>query len=114
MPTIKNKTTFIAKAALSVMALVPFLIVISLLTHSNSPPSALQVPTADTPTLTEFGDFRCPHCANFAFTVMPTIQKDFIDRGILNFEYRHYPFLSKESTLETGPESPGWVGGFGQ
>ena len=54
---------------------------------------------AQIPVLTEFGDFQCPHCANFAFTILPEIQQQFIDTGLIRFEYRHYPFLGEASTL---------------
>ena len=51
------------------------------------------------PILTEFGDFQCPYCARFAVSVMPKIRKDLIKPGLVQFEYRHYPFLGSESYM---------------
>ncbi len=49
------------------------------------------------PLLTEFGDFQCPYCAHFALAVMPALREEFINTELINFEYRHYPFLGEES-----------------
>ena len=49
------------------------------------------------PTLTEFGDFQCPHCAAFALSAMPEIRREFIGTRLIEFEYRHYPFLGPAS-----------------
>ena len=49
------------------------------------------------PLLTEFGDFQCPYCANFALIILPALERDLIGPGTVQFEYRHYPFLGPES-----------------
>ena len=51
------------------------------------------------PVFTEFGDFQCPHCANFAFRLLPKIKEELVNNGELAFEYRHYPFLGNDSVL---------------
>ncbi len=56
-----------------------------------------QVHSGEPPLLTEFGDFQCPHCANFALTILPALEHDLIEPGTIRFEYRHYPFLGQES-----------------
>ena len=47
--------------------------------------------------LTEFGDFQCSHCAKFALNILPALERDLIEPGTVQFEYRHYPFLGPES-----------------
>ena len=49
-------------------------------------------------TLTEFGDFQCPHCAAFAVYAVPALKEDFFDSGRVEFEYRHFPILGSQST----------------
>ena len=48
--------------------------------------------------ITEFGDFQCPYCAQFAQQILPNLRRDLPDDGSVRFEYRHYPFLSPAST----------------
>ena len=57
----------------------------------------LPVPAASKPTLTEFADFNCPYCRQFALLVMPELRRKFIDPGLLHYEYRHMPFLAQSS-----------------
>ena len=47
----------------------------------------------------EFGDFQCHYCAQFAQQVLPALQHDVLRNGNIRFEYRHFPFLSPQSTL---------------
>ena len=49
------------------------------------------------PTLTEFGDFQCPYCASFAAYAVPALHEDFVDQGLLHYEYRHFPILGPTS-----------------
>ena len=51
----------------------------------------------ESPLLTEFGDFQCPHCGRFAMGILPQLERDLISHGLVRFEYRHYPFLGEES-----------------
>ena len=48
-------------------------------------------------TLTEFGDFQCPHCASFAVHVRPMLDREFIGNNRIAFQYRHYPVLGPNS-----------------
>ena len=50
------------------------------------------------PVIVEFADFQCGYCAQFALKTLPLLQRDIVDEGIARFEYRHFPFLSPEST----------------
>ena len=54
-------------------------------------------PQGGPPVLAEFGDFRCPHCATFAVHALPALEKEFISQGLLEYRYRHYPFLGQGS-----------------
>ncbi len=47
---------------------------------------------ADAPvTVVEYASLTCPHCANFHATVLPTIKKDYIEKGLVRFVYRDFP-----------------------
>ena len=48
-------------------------------------------------TLEEFGDFQCSHCAQFALGMGKQLKKDFVDKGRINFVFRHFPFIGEES-----------------
>ena len=49
-------------------------------------------------TVTEYGDFQCPHCRELQQTVGPTIQKLVAD-GTIRFAYVPMAFLGNESEL---------------
>lgn len=42
-------------------------------------------------TIVEFSDFECPFCANFYKDTLPQIQSEYIDKGLVKLDYRHYP-----------------------
>lgn len=47
---------------------------------------------ADAPvTIVEYASLTCPHCANFHLNVLPTIKKDYIDKGLVRLVYRDFP-----------------------
>ncbi|HTI04153.1 MAG TPA: thioredoxin domain-containing protein [Gemmatimonadales bacterium] len=41
--------------------------------------------------ITEYSDFECPFCANFATVQMPTIRDQLIQTGKVQWRYRDYP-----------------------
>ena len=95
------------KAAVAALALV-FLItgaVAYLFDFPGIGPGPLPMEPASNgaPTLTEFGDFNCGHCINFAHTAMPELRRKFINNGSINYVYRHYPFI--HSTSEAAAEA---------
>ena len=51
------------------------------------------------PKLTEYADFNCPHCADFALIAMPEIRREFIDPGLIEYEYAHFPFMANSSII---------------
>lgn len=47
---------------------------------------------ADAPvTVVEYASLTCPHCANFHLNVLPTVKKDYIDKGLVRIVYRDFP-----------------------
>lgn len=64
-----------------------------------SPAPAQDEPAATVPlvTLEEFGDFQCSHCAQFALGMGKQLKKDFVDKGRIEFVFRHFPFIGEES-----------------
>lgn len=42
-------------------------------------------------TIVEFSDFECPFCANFYKDTLSQIQTEYIDKGLVKLDYRHYP-----------------------
>jgi protein-disulfide isomerase len=49
---------------------------------------------ADAPvTVTEWGDYNCPHCQEFARLVEPSLVSQYVQAGTVKFEFRDYPFL---------------------
>jgi protein-disulfide isomerase len=42
----------------------------------------------------EFTDFECPFCRQFEAQTMPTIQSDYIDKGIVQLAFRHLPLTT--------------------
>src|SRR5216110_3102322 len=41
--------------------------------------------------ITEYSDFECPFCANFATIQMPTIKEQLINTGRVRWRFRDYP-----------------------
>ena len=47
---------------------------------------------ADAPiTIIDYSSLSCPHCAHFHSSVLPKLQKEFIDTGKVKLVYRHFP-----------------------
>jgi len=42
-------------------------------------------------TLVEYASLTCPHCANFAKEVLPTVKKDYVETGKVKLIYRDFP-----------------------
>ena len=38
-----------------------------------------------------YESLTCSHCANFHINVLPELKKEYIDTGIANIEFRHFP-----------------------
>jgi protein-disulfide isomerase len=46
--------------------------------------------------VTEYSDFECPYCANFATIQMPTIRDQLISTGKVRWRYRDFPIPSHQ------------------
>ena len=57
---------------------------------------------ASTPTLIEFADLQCPFCKEYSNGVMPTVIKDFVRPGKINYELRMRSFLGPDSVRAAG------------
>jgi protein-disulfide isomerase len=42
-------------------------------------------------TIIAFESLTCSHCADFHKNVYPNLKKDFIDKGLVKIEFRHFP-----------------------
>ncbi len=42
-------------------------------------------------TIISFESLTCGHCADFHKNVYPNLKKDFIDKGLVKIEFRHFP-----------------------
>jgi protein-disulfide isomerase len=41
--------------------------------------------------IVEFSDFQCPFCGQYAREVYPKVQQEFVDTGIADYVFRHFP-----------------------
>jgi protein-disulfide isomerase len=48
-------------------------------------------------TIIEYADFQCPVCKRAEAGVISRIEREYIVDGLVNVEFRHYPFLGPES-----------------
>ncbi|MEH7414894.1 thioredoxin domain-containing protein [Neobacillus drentensis] len=48
--------------------------------------------------IVEFGDYKCPYCKNFNDSLLPSIEKDFIDTGKASLYFMNYSFINVDST----------------
>jgi protein-disulfide isomerase len=48
-------------------------------------------------TLVEYADFQCPVCKRAETSLLPEIEKDYIQTGKVKLEFRMYPFIGQES-----------------
>src|SRR5882724_1881602 len=48
-------------------------------------------------TVVEFADLRCPFCDQFFKNTLPSLRKDYIDTGKVQFAFRHFEFLGAAS-----------------
>lgn len=48
-------------------------------------------------TIIEYADFQCPSCRAAAAEVMPQIEREYVEAGLVNVEFRMLPVLGDES-----------------
>jgi len=49
-------------------------------------------------TLATFEDFQCPFCLQYTTQIEPTLIKEYVNTGKINYEYHNYAILGAEST----------------
>ena len=47
--------------------------------------------------ITEFADFNCKFCAEFALAYYPRLRQEYLTNPNVEFHFRHYPFLDDSS-----------------
>jgi protein-disulfide isomerase len=57
---------------------------------------ALGSPSAPV-TIVEFSDFRCSFCKKFWADTLPNLKQSYFDRGTVQFVFRHFAILGKQS-----------------
>lgn len=51
-------------------------------------------------TIVEFSDFECPYCKRFHDDVLPSLKKDYIDKGLVRFVHKDLPLPFHTSARE--------------
>ncbi|GAA1594405.1 MULTISPECIES: DsbA family protein [Kribbella] len=59
-------------------------------------PLALGKPDAPV-AIVEYADFRCPFCAQFTRETLPALVKEYVDKGLVRYEFRDLPLFGEES-----------------
>ena len=98
-------------SALAVIAIATAGTAFFLLSNPPSPEEAQQILSQeeDAPKviLTEFADFNCRFCAEFALAYYPRLKEDYLNNPNVEFHFRHYPFLDiafAQHMRQTGPD----------
>lgn len=59
---------------------------------------ALTMGSEDAPvTVVEFGDYKCPGCRIFDELIFPVLHEEYIEPGLVRFQFIHFPFLGPDS-----------------
>ena len=90
---------FILAATLAIFGVAAYLLLAPTQPSPNQAADLLEIPSDSTTqvTITEFADFNCRYCAEFALAYYPRLKQDFLHHPTVNFEFRHYPFLHESS-----------------
>jgi protein-disulfide isomerase len=48
-------------------------------------------------TIVEYADFQCPVCKRAAADLLPQLEREYVDKGLVKIEFRYFPFLGQES-----------------
>ncbi|MCM3658867.1 DsbA family protein [Agromyces mediolanus] len=65
----------------------------------RDPDDPFAIGSVDAPiVLVEWADFRCPFCAVFMNDTMPVILDEYVDAGLVRYEFRDVAFFGDEST----------------
>ncbi|MGC9379876.1 DsbA family protein [Streptomyces sp. MH13] len=69
---------------------------LALARRESGDPYALGKPDAPV-VLIEYSDFQCPFCGRFARESKPELLRDYVEKGVLRIEWRHFPLFGAES-----------------
>ncbi len=50
----------------------------------------------------EYADFECPYCGRYARDTFPTLGAEFIDTGLVSYEFRHFPIPGHSRAQRAG------------
>lgn len=65
----------------------------------RDPDDPFAIGAVDAPVvLVEWADFRCPFCAVFTNATLPVILDEYVDAGLVRYEFRDVAFFGDEST----------------
>tara|TARA_S200000501_G_scaffold377053_1_gene434037 strand:+ start:514 stop:1089 length:576 start_codon:yes stop_codon:yes gene_type:complete len=68
------------------------IIVFGLATNTNAEINRIVSGNQDAKiTIIAYESLTCSHCANFHKDIYPLLKKDFIDKGLVKIEFRHFP-----------------------
>ncbi|MFE6590941.1 DsbA family protein [Streptomyces sp. NPDC057781] len=69
---------------------------LALARRESGDPYAVGKPDAPV-VLIEYSDFQCPFCGRFARETKPELLRDYVEKGVLRIEWRHFPVFGAES-----------------
>lgn len=80
----------------------------------RDPDDPLAIGDVDAPVvLVEWADFRCPYCAVFTNETMPVILDEYVESGLVRYEFRDVAFFGDDSTAAAvGARAAGEQGRF--
>lgn len=61
-----------------------------------------------------YSDFQCPYCATFAREAMPEIEKNYVDTGLVYFEFRDFPLSNIHGSAVLAAHTANCAGQQGQ
>lgn len=65
---------------------------------TRDPDDPLAIGDVDAPVvLVEWADFRCPYCAVVTNQTLPTIFEEYVEKGLVRYEFRDVAFFGEES-----------------
>jgi protein-disulfide isomerase len=74
--------------------------------YEGIPQKGIRLGDPDAPaTIVEIADLQCPFCAQYSVQAMPTVVRDYVRTGKVNYELRVRSFLGRDSVRAAGAAS---------